>query len=54
MDEIIPSDLNTILGLNEAYLAKISGQKGRTDLQSYFIGCLNQRREYFKAIKVQT
>lgn len=51
MDEIVPTDLNTIMAVNEAYLVKLSEKYKRLDLQTYYLKCIRERKEYFGTIK---
>jgi alpha,alpha-trehalase len=51
MDEIIPTDLNSIMAVNEAYLVKLAEKYKRMDLQTYYLKCLKERREYFVMIR---
>lgn len=51
IDQIVPSDLNALLGLQESYLATLSSKYGREDLVPALISRINERRNYFKAIK---
>lgn len=44
MDEIVPSDLNTILAINEAYLVKLSEKFKRQDLTVYYLKCIKDRK----------
>ncbi len=51
MDEIIPSDLNTIMAVNEAYLVKLAQKFKREDLKIYYLKCIKDRKDYFNSIK---
>lgn len=53
MDEIVPTDLNTILGVNEATLVQMAIKYKRQDLKDYFLKSMNQRREYLQSIKTE-
>ncbi len=44
MDEIIPSDLNTIMAVNEAYLVKLAQKFKREDLKIYYLKCIKDRK----------
>lgn len=44
MDEIIPSDLNTLMAVNEAYLVKLSEKFKRADLANYYLKCIKERK----------
>ena len=44
MDDIVPSDLNTILAVNEAYLVKLSEKFKRQDLTLYYLKCIKERK----------
>jgi hypothetical protein len=43
--------LNTLLAVNEAYLAKLAEKYKRIDLQQYFIKRMKERKQYFALIK---
>lgn len=47
VNDIFPSDLNTLMGLGENYLSALSLKFGRTDLNKYFQSLLSDRKEYF-------
>lgn len=51
IDELIPTDLNALLALQESYLASLSSKYDRKELVDYFIDQLLMRRHYFNSIK---
>lgn len=42
--DMFPSDLNTLMALDEAYLSTLALKFGRTDLYYYYQKCLNDRK----------
>ena len=50
MDDIVPSDLNAILGLQAAYLASLSSMYS-TSKVDFYVEELLSKFNYFKAIK---
>lgn len=42
--DMIPSDLNMIMGLLESYLSTLSGRYGRIDLLNYYQQVLKDRK----------
>jgi alpha,alpha-trehalase len=50
INDMFPSDLNTLMGLTENYLATLSLKYGRTDLRKYFESLVTDRKSYFGEI----
>lgn len=48
--DMFPSDLNTLMGLAESYLASLAVKYGRSDLSTYYQKLLNDRKSYFTQI----
>ena len=48
--DMIPSDLNTLMGILESYLSVLASKFGRIDLLNYYSKLLADRREYFWSI----
>lgn len=44
--------MNTLLAINEGYLAKLAEKYKRIDLQQYFIKRMKERKQYFVLIKL--
>ena len=47
INDMIPSDLNTLLGKSEEYLINLCSKFKREDLSVYYLNLLNERKEYF-------
>lgn len=50
ISDIIPSDLNTLMGLTETYLIPLCIKYQRSDLTQYYKSLLSSRKQYFNEI----
>lgn len=48
--EMVPSDLNALMGMLESYLATLAAKYGRIDLLNYYQQMLRNRKDYFTEI----
>lgn len=45
--EMIPSDLNALMGMLESYLSTLAAKYGRIDLLNYYQQMMRDRKDYF-------